>query len=222
MMETEEHSADPVLAISSGFNLRSLELAVDANAVSFEQLYDGSAQKFWADHEDDEPNPFETILAKALSVFERACYLSHAPATAASIQLTDSEGMVEKLWRFWHRRGPVQLACASGVEEILLMFNQTGFNWSFQWQRCFVMKDNVDLIERELAVSEPSDLARNDFQQLWDAGVDAYLVPGVDGASATFFASDKTISDRFSRSLERAIRDQGLPFLNNSKKDQIP
>lgn len=192
-----------------------------ANSVSFEQLYDGTAAQFWAEHDDEEPNAFEKTLAEALAVFDQVCFLTHSDETDGTIELSSTEGVPEKLWRLWHRRDPVRLRCASGPTDMLGLFDQTGFNWSMQWQRAFVFDKPADGFDRILALAEPKDLAKNNFEALWRDGVAAYLAPGVDGVCAALFSSRREVCNRFANALDTAVTGTGLPYRNDYENKEL-
>ncbi len=215
MNVTSVERADPILAIKSNFDPQWLGFNASAKVVFFEQLYDGSAAQFWAAHEDDAPSAFEAALACALAAFENVYFPTHAPEALRSIPLSLNEGLTEKLWRLWHRRDPVQLARVSGKDEALALFDQTGFNWSFQWQRAFIFAEPVDVFDRGLVLKDPQELASDDFRALWLAGVEGYLVPGVDGVCAALFAPERRVCNVFAEALDKAVSSSGLPYRND-------
>ncbi|MEN0041129.1 MAG: hypothetical protein AAF764_07295 [Pseudomonadota bacterium] len=207
-------TTDPVLRIARSFNPAYFKFTTTAPSVFLECCYEGYAAQFWASDRLENEEAMRAALSPALAQVGPVHYLTHAKQPDSDVRLSGSEPLSESLWRFWHRREPVALRRAVSAEQIEKMFDQHGFSWSMEWQRCFLFKAGIEEADREIILREPAKLAKENFEPLWHQGVAGYLVPGVDGACAALFSPDRQLCDSFARRLDTALSSVGLPTAN--------
>ena len=146
------------------------------------------------------PSEVADALARGLCAIGTVAWFTAEPRVGEAVVSTQSERLFESL----RRSRTLSLVKSRDPKRAVTLFDAPGTDWTLRGQATFVSRDFSEDTAFEPFFNVAGDPGSNSMDTLREIGVEAILLPGVDGDIAGLYSLDSDKGDDFVRGARSA------------------